>query len=92
MPEPLSIVRRVSSASEAQIVQSLLREAGVESIAQRAIGGPEWGLSGGQVVYVQPADLARAREVLAADEQPVSDEELARLSEEAGRERETPGE
>ncbi len=69
------------------MVQSLLREAGIESLLQRAIGGPEWGSSGGQAVCVQRADLARAREVLTASEGAVSEDELARLSEEAGRAR-----
>ncbi len=85
MSEPLSILRRVGSALEAQIIESRLREAGIESIVQRSIGGPEWGASGAQTVYVQPADLARAQEIVAADEGSVSDEELTRLSEEAGR-------
>ena len=91
MSDELEIVRRAASATEADLIQSLLRDAGIESVLQRAIGGPEWGLSGGQTVYVQRVDLKRAREVLAAGEDPVSDEELARLSEEAGRER-GPGE
>ncbi len=86
MPEPLRLLRQAATAPEAQIIESRLREAGIEAIAQRSIGGPEWGLSGAQTVYVQDADLARAQEVLAADEQPIDDDELARLSEEAGRE------
>lgn len=68
------------------MIQALLREAGIESVLQRSIGGPEWGESGGQTVYVRQADVDRAREVLAADEDSIDDDELARLSEEAGRE------
>jgi hypothetical protein len=86
MSDELEIVRRATSATEAELIQSLLHEAGIESVLQRTVGGPEWGPSGGQTVYVQPADLERAREVLAVAETPVSDEELARLSEQAGRE------
>jgi hypothetical protein len=86
MSDELEIVRRAASATEAELIQSLLHDAGIESVLQRTIGGPEWGPSGGQTVYVGRADLARAREVLAAREDAVSDEELARLSEEAGRE------
>ena len=86
MSDELKIVRRAASATEAEVIQSLLHEAGIESVLQRAVGGPEWGPSGGQTVYVQPADLQRAREVLAAAETSVSDEELERLSEQAGRE------
>jgi hypothetical protein len=86
MSDELEIVRRAASATEADVIQSLLQDAGIESVLQRAIGGPEWGPSGGQTVYVQRADLERAREVLAAGEAAVSDEELARLSDQAGRE------
>jgi hypothetical protein len=86
MSDELEIVRRAASATEAELIQSLLHDAAIESVLQRAIGGPEWGPSGGQTVYVQRADLDRAREVLAAREGAVSDEELARLSEQAGRE------
>ena len=84
MSDELEIVRYADSATEADVVQSLLHEAGIESV-QRAIAGPEWA-AGGHTVYVAPADLDRAREVLAANEDAVSDEELGRLSEQAGRE------
>jgi hypothetical protein len=86
MSDELEIVRRPASATEAELIRSLLHDAGIESVLQRAIGGPEWGPSGGQTVYVHRADVERAREVLAAREDPVSEEELARLSEQAGRE------
>jgi hypothetical protein len=87
VPEPLSLLRQVASAPEAEIVAARLREVGIISIVQRSIGGPEWASSGAQALYVRPTDLTRAREILAADEQPIGDEELARLSEEAGRAR-----
>ena len=86
MSDELEIARRTASATEADLIQSVLRDAGIESVLQRAIGGPEWGPSGGQTVYVRRGDLERAREVLAAGEDPVGEEELARLSEQAGRE------
>jgi hypothetical protein len=38
-------------------------------------------------IYVRSADLERAREVLKADEGGFDEDELARLSEEAGKER-----
>jgi transcriptional/translational regulatory protein YebC/TACO1 len=84
MSDELEIVRHAESATEADLIQSLLHEAGIESV-QEAIAGPEFA-AGGHTVSVAPADLERAREVLAANEHAVSDEELARLSEQAGRE------
>jgi len=60
MSDELEIVRRAASATEAELIQSLLHDAGIESVLQRAIGGPEWGPSGGQTVYVQRADIERA--------------------------------
>jgi hypothetical protein len=90
MADPLAIVTNVASATEAQMIQSLLRAAGIESLLQRGSGGPEWGPSGGRAVYVQRAELARAREVLAAGEGAVGEDDLTRLSDEAGRERGAP--
>jgi hypothetical protein len=49
-------------------------------VSQRSIGGPQWGVSGGQYVYVEAADLDRAREILSAPED-ISDEDLTELSE-----------
>ena len=68
------------------ICSRLLAEAGIHAVCQSNIGGPEWGASGSRTVFVDAKDLARALEVLATDTPPFSDEELARLSEEAGRE------
>jgi hypothetical protein len=67
------------------VCDRLLAE-GIHSISQRTIGGPEWGFSGARNVMVDAKDLDRAREVLDSDEAAFSDDELARLSEEAGRE------
>jgi hypothetical protein len=58
-----------------------LAEAGISAVVQRSIGGPQWGQSGGQYVYVGAEHLARAQVVLSAPDG-VSEEELARLSEE----------
>lgn len=86
MPDALESVTTVSSEPEAEMVCDRLLAAGIHAIAQRTIGGPEWGYSGARVVLVDAKDLDRAREVLASDEGAFSDDELARLSEAAGRE------
>jgi hypothetical protein len=86
MPDALRSVTTVGSEAEAELVSERLLAEGIHSIFQRTIGGPEWGSSGARRVMVDAKDLDRARAVLAADEGAFSDEELARLSEEAGRE------
>ncbi len=83
MPDALKIVTSVASEPEAELVVERLSEAGISAIAQRAIGGPQWGYSGARDVFVGEQDLERARELLASEEGSFSDEELGRLSEEA---------
>ena len=83
MSDALKIVTSVTSEPEAELVCERLSAAGISAIAQRTIGGPEWGYSGARDVFVGEQDLERAREVLSADEGSFSDEELGRLSEEA---------
>lgn len=83
MPKALKLVTSVASFAEAEMISQLLLEAGIHSISQRNIGGPEWGLSGGQSVFVEESQLDRALAVLKADEGSVSDEELTRQSEAA---------
>ncbi len=85
MPDALKIVTSVASEPEAELVVERLSEAGISAIAQRAIGGPQWGYSGARDVFVGEQDLERARELLASEEGSFSDEELGRLSEEAVR-------
>jgi hypothetical protein len=82
----LEIVTTVSSEPEAEMVRDRLLAADIHAISQRTIGGPEWGFSGARNVMVDAKDLDRARAVLGSDEATFSDEELTRLSEEAGRE------
>ena len=52
--------------SEAELVQGLLRSAGVESVVNRAPGfdNPEFGAAGPRHVLVAASDVAVAREVL----------------------------
>jgi hypothetical protein len=86
MSDNLRIVTSVSSEPEAELICSRLAEAGIQAMPERNTGGGGWRGSGGCDVYVEEHSLDRAREVLEADEGGVSDEELARLSDEAGRE------
>jgi hypothetical protein len=86
MTGALKVVATVASEAEAEMVRGRLSEAGIHAISQRTIGGPEWGTSGGRYVYVDEADADRASALLTSYEEPISDEELTRLSEEAGRE------
>jgi Putative prokaryotic signal transducing protein len=83
MPDALKILTSVTSEPEAELVVARLSEAGISAIAQRSIGGPEWGYSGARDVFVGEQDLERAHEVLASEQGTFSDEELGRLSEEA---------
>ena len=83
MPDALKKVTTVTSQPEAALIVERLKAAGITAIAQRTIGGPEWGFSGAQDVFVDEDDLERAHELLASEEGSFSDEELGRLSEEA---------
>jgi hypothetical protein len=78
----LEVAATAASGAEADLMCQRLAEAGISAVSQRSIGGPEWGVSGGQYVYVEAKHLDRAREILSAPEG-VGEEELARLSEEA---------
>lgn len=85
MPDALKVVASAASEAEADMIRGRLLQAGIHAVAQRTIGGPEWGSSGGRYVYVDAVDFDRALALLKEDEDPISDEELTRLSEEAGR-------
>jgi hypothetical protein len=82
--EELRSVTTVSSEAEAEIVRERLLVEGIHAITQRTIGSVEWGPSGARSVMVAAADLERAKALLASEEGTFSDEELTRLSEEAG--------
>lgn len=69
------------SGPEAEMMSQRLAEAGIQAIWQRTKGGPSWGISGAQYVYVEAEHLERAREVLEAGEG-ISEEELVRAEEE----------
>jgi hypothetical protein len=85
-PDELKVVATAANQAEGELIIARLAQAGLSAIEQRASGNPEFGASGARYIYVQEAELERARAVLAVDQPPFSDEELARLSEEAARE------
>jgi len=86
MADTLRPVTTVASEAEAEIIRERLLAEGIHAITQRTIGSVEWGPSGARSLMVDAADLERARALLASEEGTFSDEELTRLSEEAGRE------
>jgi hypothetical protein len=77
----LRVVATAANEAEADLLGQRLAEAGIDAISQRSIGGPEFGTSGAHYLYVEAAQLDRAREVLSAGA--VSEEELTRLSDES---------
>lgn len=85
-PSELKVVATAANQAEGELIVARLSDAGISAIEQRASGNPEFGGSGGRYIYVQAAQLDRARAVLAVDQPPFTDDELARLSEEAARE------
>jgi hypothetical protein len=86
LSDELRSVTTVGSQAEAEMVCDRLLTDGIHAVTQRTIGSVEWGASGARTVMVEAADLERARALLASEEGTFSDEELTRLSEEAGRE------
>jgi hypothetical protein len=83
--QELKVVATAANQAEGELICALLAAAAISAIEQRASGNPEFGSAGARYIYVQAADLERAGAALQAGEQPISDEELARQSEEAGR-------
>ncbi len=80
----LKIVAGTQNQAQAEMIVARLASIGITAISQLSLGNPEMGGGGGRMVYVEERDVQRARELLAEDESPISDEELARLAEEAG--------
>lgn len=66
------------------MVAERLSEADIRFTVRLASGGIRMGAAAARDVYVDEQDLDRAREMLEVDEG-FSDEELARLSDEAGK-------
>ena len=78
-----TVVATALDGGEAQLICDRLLEAGIPAEEQRSIGGPGWGESGARYIRVAPENAQRARELLSAAED-ISEDELAKLSEEAG--------
>lgn len=76
----LRVAATAANGAEAELILQRLAQVGIVATSQRTIGGPEWGESGSQYVYVEAADLERARELLNAGGG-LGEEELAKLSE-----------
>jgi len=76
----LRVAATAANEAEAELIVQRLAEAGITASSQRTIGGPEWGPSGSQYIYVESAERDKAREILKRTEG-ISEEELARLSE-----------
>jgi methanogenic corrinoid protein MtbC1 len=84
MAEDLRIVTTVGNEAEAEMVGERLSEEGIRFTVRLASGGIRMGAAAGREVCVDAQDLDRASAALEVDEG-FSDEELARLSDEAGR-------
>jgi hypothetical protein len=79
----LRVAATAANGAEADLIRQRLSDAGIESVSQRTIGGPQWGPSGAEYVYVASRNLDRARELLTGSEG-ISDAELGELAEDAG--------
>ncbi len=71
---------------QAELIVQRLAAAGISAVSQLSSGNPEFGSSGGRTIYVEEADIERARAALADEGPAFTDDELAELSERAGRE------
>jgi len=82
MSDERKIVATVGNEAEAEMVRESLSEAGIRSSAQMSSEGIRLGAAASREVYVEAQDYEKALEVLNAAVP--SEEELARLSDEAG--------
>jgi Putative prokaryotic signal transducing protein len=79
----LKVLTTASSPVKQTLLLARLSDAGIPCI--RGAGGARVALGSGHDILVEEEDMARAREVLKEDDEGFDEEELARLSEEAGR-------
>lgn len=61
MSDERRVVTTADNEAEAELICGRLAEAGIHAVAQRAIGGPEWGASGSRYIYVAAGDYERAK-------------------------------
>lgn len=78
----LKVLTTASNEIELDLLLARLRGAGIRGM--HSAGDPKSGLSGGRDILVEADALDRARAVLKAEEGNFDEDELARLSEEAG--------
>jgi hypothetical protein len=79
----LKVLTAASSPVEQSLLLARLSDAGVPCM--RGAGVVRVALGSGRDILVEEEDLARAHEILKEDDEGFDEEELARLSEEAGR-------
>ena len=85
--DDLKYLTTASDELQQSVIVGRLSEAGIRCMAGSSGGtGLRRGAGGSRDVYVMAANLERARALLKADEAPFDEDELARLSEEAGKE------
>lgn len=79
----LKVLTTASSPVEQSLLLARLSDAGIPCM--RGAGGARSALGSGRDILVEEEDLPQAREILEEDDVGFDEEELARLSEEAGR-------
>ncbi len=79
----LKVLTTASNPVEQSLLLARLSDAGIPCM--RGAGGARAALDSGRDILVEEEDLARAQEILKEDDEGFDEEELARLSEEAGR-------
>ena len=57
----LSEIDKKLIAAATEVISQRLEQAAISALAQRTIGGPEWGSSGARYIYVSASDEADAR-------------------------------
>jgi hypothetical protein len=79
----LRVLTTASSPVEQSLLLARLSDAGIPCM--RGAGGARAAFGSGRDILVEEEDLARAKEILKEDDEDFDEGELARLSEEAGR-------
>ncbi len=79
-----TLLTTAGSRPEAELICARLSEAGIETIIQGGAFTARAAEVGARDIYVPDGDLDRAREILAEGEE-ITEDELIRASEEAGR-------
>jgi hypothetical protein len=78
----LKVLTAASNPVEQSLLLARLSDAGIPCM--RGAGGARAALGSGRDILVEEEDLARAQEILKKDDECFDEEELVRLSEEAG--------